>query len=272
VPDTLISFGVVADLHYGERVRYDRYCRDSLDKLRVAINTFTTRNLPLAVSLGDFIDGMGTRDEELGYLAQASEVFEGIVGRRVHVIGNHDVSATTKTEFLSGVGARPGEAYHSFDYSGVHFVVLDGNCHRDGNDFTPDACPWDDAWLSDEQLAWLDRDLTGAAGPTIVLCHEALCDADPDGLNESYILGNAAEARAIIERRGHVVAVLQGHYHQGAVRITNGIPYVTFAAMVVGPGVESNAFAIVSLLDDGSLTTEGFGRQETFTVKAEATE
>ena len=53
---------------------------------------------------------------------------------------------------------------------------------------------------------------------------------------------NADEIREII--KGKATMVLQGHYHEGAERVIDGIPYVTFCAMCEGT---DNAYRIIEL-------------------------
>jgi len=48
--------------------------------------------------------------------------------------------------------------------------------------------------------------------------------------------------------------------------VINGIPYIGLKAMVVGPGLDNNAYAIASFYKNGSLAIEGFGRQNSLRV------
>jgi len=261
--EPLLAFGVFGDAHYAPTVYGDRHCEDSLDKLRACIDTFNERELSLAINLGDCIDTCESKEQELAYLAELGEAFASFRGERQLVLGNHDVVTLTKREFLDNCGVEGARPYYSFDHGGVHFAVLDGNCHEGGRDFAPGDCEWTDAWVSDEQVQWLESDLAAAAGrPAVVLCHESLDRHDWQGELDPHCVRNHDAVRQVIERAGNVAAVIQGHYHPGRRAEVNGIPYITLAAMCVGPGVESNAFAIVSLYDDGSIAAEGFGRQE----------
>ncbi|MBI3986108.1 MAG: metallophosphoesterase [Lentisphaerae bacterium] len=262
------SFGLFADSHYAEKVYGNRHCRDSLDKLRDCIADFNARNLPMAVNLGDSIDAVADKAMELRFLAAVREVTATFHGERVTVLGNHDLVTLTKEEFLRLYGARE-PAYHSFDRQGFHFVVLDGNCRQDGSDFTPGNFHWDDAWISEAQMAWLARDMEIHRNmPVIVFTHENLDDRLWNDLPDPHLVRNAPAVRRIFERHGNVRAVFQGHHHDGPCATLRGIPYIGSAAMVVGPGRENNAYAVVSLESDGAITVEGFGRHRTLRIAA----
>ena len=270
--EPLTSFGVFADAHYAHRVYGSRYCRHSLTRLQGCVDTFNARSLPIAVNLGDLIDTEESKEAELASLAAMCQAYARFRGKRCSAVGNHDLGTLTKAEVLGvlrGFDCGPADllAYGSLEVSGVHFVVLDSNCHQDGADFGRGAFQWDDAWISLEQIAWLEQDLEQAYGSrAIVLCHGNLCA--PGEESDPHTVRNAAVVRSVLERAGNVCAVVQGHYHPGMYRVVDGIPYIGLAAMVEGAGLENNAYAVISLYGDGRLAVEGFGRQVSFWVAA----
>ena len=256
------AFGVFADLHYAPTVYDDRFCRDSLGKLGACMEVFNRRSLSLAVNLGDSIDSGPTKDEELSCLKQCASAFALFRGQRRVLIGNHDVSALTNREFLDSWGADCVEPYYSFDHEGFHFVALDGNCRSDGSDFAAGNFDWSDAWVADDQLRWLGRDLAASASkPAVILCHECLDEYDGDSGPDPHVVGNHCALRLVLEGAGNVAAVISGHFHPGRSTVVNGIPYLRLSAMCEGPSPGNNAFAIVSLTG-GEVHVEGFGRQE----------
>jgi len=193
------------------------------------------------------------------------EVLAGFAGERHCVVGNHDVATLTKEEFLEHCGlGRP--AYYSFDVKGVHFAVLDGNCHADGSDFSAGNFRWDEAWLAHVQLEWLRRDLAAAGDlPTIVFCHENLDHQLWNEVLDPHVLRNAEQVREVLEAAGNVRAVIQAHYHPGRLSTQQNITYISLRAMVVGAGLENNAYAVVSMHADQRLTIQGFGKQKSYT-------
>ena len=261
--DALVSFGLFADTHYAAGLTYgNRYCDESLEKLRTCVRTFNERKLPFAVNLGDLVDHVDDRTKETECLSQVASVLSEFRGECHSVLGNHDITCFTKQTIRSLLGGYQ-DSFYSFDRPGCHFVVLDSNYHQDGADYTPDTMPehWADSWISAAQLDWLRQDLaTSKSSPTVVFCHSNMDEREYDGNLDPHVLRNHAEARHIVEQSGNVVAVIQGHYHHGRSASINGIPYITLPAMVDGAGPENNAYAIASLYPDGKMTVEGYGR------------
>ncbi len=256
-----IQFGVVTDVHYAPAVHGDRHCADSLKKLNAAVATFNERELGLALNLGDSIGGSLNKYAELRFAEMVAKSLAGFSGKTAWVIGNHDVQTMTKPEYLEAIGSPVDRGFYSFDYDGYHFAVLDGNCHEDGRSFRNGDFDWMKTWVAPEQIEWLRGDLASCTGPAIVVCHECLDEVEWKGGLDPHVVGNRWEVRDVIETAGNVRAVLHGHYHYGRKMLINGIPYITFTSLVIGPGLENNAYAIVTLCEDGSMAVEGFGRQ-----------
>jgi 3',5'-cyclic AMP phosphodiesterase CpdA len=258
---TAVRFGAFADAHYADRLYGDRHCRDSLAKLTGCVERLAGAELDFAVCLGDLIDSGPGVGAEPGYARAMADVFARFPGPRHWVLGNHDVSALSKAQFLQACGSKHPACY-SFDVRGVHFVILDGNCHSDGTDFRAGAFDWADAWVAPAQVEWLAADLATASDrPALILCHENLDHRLWQESLDPHVARNAAAVRQALESSGRVAAVLQAHYHPGLVTIHNGIPYIGLRAMVVGPGIGNNAFAVVCVDPAGGLSVEGHGQQ-----------
>lgn len=265
-----ISFGLVADAHYADIPPGDgdRCYRDSLAKLRQAVETFHQRQLPFAVELGDFVDAGPSVNDDMKYLKRICGIFHQFKGDRHFVLGNHCVRTLTKQQFLDTCGAKVKKTYYSFDHSldgggDFHFVVLDGNFRRDGVEYEPGNAEWTDTALPKAQIEWLKKDLAEAKEKvTAVFIHQNM---DDDG--ESRNLANSSEVRQILEAADNVSAVFQGHRHEGGYRKIGGIHYCTLNAMAAGSGLENNAYAIATLNLNGSLKIETFGKQPVFDLQ-----
>lgn len=109
--------------------------------------------------------------------------------------------------------------YYSFDQAGWHFVVLDSMEFWHGNNQGYLAR------LDDEQFAWLDADLAGAAGrPVCVLSHipilsvAAFLDGDLAGTGTWVVPGawmhiDARRIKDLFAKHGNVKVCLSGHLH-----------------------------------------------------------
>lgn len=215
------------------------------------------------MELGDLIDkGPSTADDKQ-YLAAACEGLTAFPGSRHYVLGNHCVTTLTKAEFLKGCGQKPTLSHHySFDHGGWHFVVLDADFRRDETPYEPGKFHWTDTWVPAAQLAWLQRDLAEHSTlPCVIFVHQNLHDH-----TQSWGIKNADAVRKVLEASGNVVAVLQGHKHDGAYARIEGIDYYTFKAMVEGKTADDNAYALVGLGPGRKVRIEGFGRQPSRTI------
>lgn len=255
-----VVIGMLADAHYADRdVVGSRYYRDSITKIRECIRDFNSIKLDFAVELGDFVDKGESLAAELDYLEQIEREYAKFREERHYVLGNHDVATFSKEQFINNCGAE--KDYYSFDKRGFHFIVLDACYNEDESDYNAGNFDWTETYIPSAQQKWLEADLKAAEKKTVVFVHQRLDDE-----NDSHGVKNAPEVRRILEQSGKVLAVFQGHDHRGAYNCINGIHYCTLLAMVVGTGLENNAYAVVHIWSDGSIKIEGFGKQKDLVV------
>ncbi|MBW8039489.1 MAG: hypothetical protein FVQ85_05770 [Planctomycetes bacterium] len=252
------KFGIVTDSHYADADTIgSRYYRHSLDKLAECVGLMNTQKVDFLVELGDFKDQNNPPVEQktITYLRTIEKVFQNFKGPTYHVLGNHDIDSISKEQFLTNVentNIDPDRSYYSFDFNGVHFVILDANYRADCIDYNHGNFDWIDANIPPARLKWLKQDLAIARRPVIVFIHQLL-----DGTGPVYV-NNAAEIRQILEQSGKVSAVFQGHHHEGSYSYIEGIHYYTLKAMVEGPGEENNSYVIVEIRPNRSITVTGY--------------
>jgi len=252
-----VRVGLITDLHYADKpAKGTRHYRDTPAKLAEAVRQFTADGPDFVVELGDLIDAAETVETELGYLRAIGRVFDGFVGPKHYVLGNHCVDMLTKDEFLGGVGRK--ESFYSFDAGGTHFVVLDACFRADGKPYGRKNSDWKDANVPDDELDWLAADLAKTDKRVIVFAHQRL---DNGGV---HAVKNAAAVRERLEKSGRVPAVFQGHSHKNDHQEIAGIHYTTLAAMVEGPGPESSGYSLLDVLADGTLRLSGFRKQANY--------
>ena len=199
------------------------------------------------------------REEALGFLDAIEAEFARFKGPRYHVLGNHDMDCISKEDFLAHTenhGAAKGKTFYAFTEGGVRFIVLDGCFNPDRGPYRCGNFDWTKAFLTDEELAWLDSELAVPFRPAIVFCHQLL-----DGFSRlrGLHIGNWKQAVEIMEKRGNVLASIQGHHHAGHYNFRNGIHYWTMKGMIQGKYPEHNSYAIVEVAPDGTVTVNGFG-------------
>lgn len=251
-------FGILTDSHYADADTIgSRYYRHSLDKLTECVELMNAQKVDFLLELGDFKDQNNPPVEQrtITYLRAVEKVFQKFNGPTYHVLGNHDIDSISKEQFLNNVentNIDPTKSYYSFDFNGVHFVVIDANYIADGTDYDHGNFNWTDANILPAELNWLRQDLATAHGPTIVFIHQLL-----DGTGSVYV-NNAVDIRQVLEQSGKVTAVFQGHHHEGSYSYIEGIHYYTLKAMVEGPGDENNSYAIVEIRPDQSINITGY--------------
>jgi len=89
-----------------------------------------------------------------------------------------------------------------------------------------------------------------------------------DGQGDYYVK-NGAAVRALFERSGKVLAVFQGHRHEGAFVRIKGVPYYTLKAMIEGSGPDNSSYALVDVDGRGTIRIQGFRQAESMTLKKE---
>jgi len=260
----------VTDVHYADiEPRGSRPYRESLAKLRECVSALDREHPDFLIELGDFKDQDDKPDpaKTLGYLRRIESVFARFAGPRYHVLGNHDVDSLSKAEFLANApnpGVPAEWSYYRFDVRGVRFLVLDADFKADGEPYGRGNFAWSDCNIPLAEMDWLRSELTASPSPVVVFIHQQL-----DGQGDYYVR-NAAAVRAILEGSRKVLAVLQGHRHEGAISRFKGIPYYTFKGLIEGSGPERNSYALVEVDPrSGTIAIRGFRQAESLILKKE---
>ncbi len=266
---SVLSFGLVTDLHYADtEARGIRYYSESAGKLDECVQLMNDRKVNFLVELGDFKDLRETASEEsaLRDLSTIESVFSGFDGPRYHVLGNHDMDCISKSQFharTANTGIPAGASYYSFDCKGVHFIALDANYTSDGSDYGHGQFSWTDSNIPPKQLTWLEHDLASTRKPVIVFIHQQL---DPNG---GFSVRNAEQVRSVLEKSRKVLAVFQGHCHDGFYSQIEGIHYYTHKAAVDGSGELNNAYSIIEVHQNKRIVVSGY-RKATSTALVKA--
>ncbi|NIA29032.1 MAG: hypothetical protein GWP06_03855 [Actinobacteria bacterium] len=259
-----VRFGIVTDSHYADRQPAGtRFYRDSLLKIRKAVDLMNEKKPDFLIELGDFKDQDAKAKEKntLGYLRDIENELQKFTGLTYHVLGNHDADSLSKTQFLQNVtnaNIPADQSYYSFDLKGFHFVVLDANFTSDGTPYDHGNFDWTDANIPPLELKWLKENLRAGSGPVIVFVHQLL-----DGQGHHYIK-NAAQVRQVLQQSGRVLAVFQGHKHKGQYNRINGIHYITLQAMVEGEGLDNNCYYVVGVNEKFDIMIQGYHRGKSY--------
>lgn len=255
-----LRIGLLTDPHYADiPAKGKRHYRESLGKVRAAVERFNESKADFAVELGDFIDEAATVEGEIAHLKTIEAEFAKFRGPRHYVLGNHCVWTLTKEQFYANCAAK--RSPYSWDHAGFHFIVLDACFRADGTAYGAKNFKWTDTEIPEAQRRWLAEDLAAARKPTIVFAHQRL------DITGDYAVKSAPVVREILERAGNVLAVFQGHHHRNDYREVGGIHYCTLMAMVEGNGAEDSASGVLEVFRDGSLKLNGAFKQSSYAWK-----
>ncbi|MEW5850618.1 MAG: metallophosphoesterase [Myxococcota bacterium] len=203
--DAKTRLWVVGDSGTGETKQ-----KDVRDAMLAAVGA---RRPDLYLHMGDIAYSSGTDSE---FTSTFFKIYEGVLQNTVTwpTIGNHDASsADSATEtgpyydayVLPRAGQAGGipsgtEAYYSFDYANIHFVVLDSQ------DTSTDP--------SGAQMMWLQEDLLANTQEWIIAYwhHPPYSKGSHDSDDESKLIAMRENALPLLEAAG-VDLVLSGHSH-----------------------------------------------------------
>ena len=184
-------------------------------RLRALVDFFREQSVDLIVDLGDRIqEESSAKDVDLTRRFRAVLTEQG--HKVVHLHGNHDIIFAPKGQ-LNQVLDKSG-SYEAFTVNGYRVILLDST----------DPHP---AQISQEQLAWLGRQLDAGAGePTILLSHHPLFPHDVS--DHPYFSLHQEEAQVkdfqrlweAVAKAEHICALFQGHLHILMQENYNGIP------------------------------------------------
>jgi len=263
------SFGIIADVQYcNYEPEGTRFYRNSLTKLRYALNSLKNDSADFIVNLGDLID------RDFGSFKPVMNIIDSSELKFYHCTGNHDYSVENRLKRRIPVPFPSKEGYYSFVHKNFRFIFLNGNelstyssANRSAirlaqnyisalqNEGSVNAIDWNGG-ASTEQLAWLDRQLSEATGKNekvLIMCHFPVY---PENIHN---LLNYREVNAILEKYHNVIAWFNGHNHAGNYGNFNMIHFVTIKGMVETES--SNSFALVEVWHN-KIWIKGSGREK----------
>jgi alkaline phosphatase len=232
--DDVLRIGIFADLHAhdADSPVEGKIMTNYRKRLEACIQALNDWPANLVIQLGDFVNGnyvmgvpLGDPARIVGILDEAESIYARTEAPRYYVLGNHDVYDLSKDEFIAHTQAS--FTFGSFDAGAYHFVILDAEYDKHGNDLGH-AFWVVQGNIPEAEIDWLKSDLEATDKPTIVCVHQRL-DVDEDLLSGGgpEIIHNK-EVQKIMEDSGVVIAVFQGHDHENDHNLINGIHYIEF--------------------------------------------
>lgn len=218
-----VIFAILSDPHIGsgETVNTNKMYNYNQEILAWMIEEINSRSdIDFVLVLGDI-----TKDSEPINHIRAKDLLDTLNVPYYVLPGNHDVDKTSiKNELgiesfvqiYQGHGYTDNRSYYSLDPApGVHLVSLDSASDPSLAD------KWSGS-LSEEQINWLEEDLSQNADKTvIVMAHHALINHT--GKNDSnWYIDNREQVKEIMKNHGAKV-IFTGHLHTTNIAEENGI-------------------------------------------------
>ena len=263
----VLRVGIFADLHAHDTDSpgEEKVMTNYRERLQAFVDAMNAWPADLVIELGDFVNGkfvlgaeLGEPERIIGILDDAESVYAQFEGPRYYVLGNHEVYDLSKEEFLGYTAADV--TYLSFDAGAYHFVILDAQYSKTGADYG--HMGWVvQGTIPDVELEWLRQDLAATDRPTIICIHQPL-DVDFALLAGGPEVSNNKAVQAVLRDAGVVIAVFQGHSHENAYNLIDGIHYVTFQALLDHTEPTPPSWALVTLDPTAQvIVIEGEGEQ-----------
>ncbi len=245
-----MRFALITDVHFGPRAFHEGKLRKLTDRAAELTQRFVTRmnqqeRPELVLNLGDVIEDE-SRERDLAQYGEFVALLRGLDARVAHVAGNHD-KINLSAEDLTTLWQHTGKLHYSFDFGGVHCLVLDTVEIQNHSIHLPE-----------EQRLFAEQDLAATTLPTLVFMHHPASEQRLEGnrwFERAPHVCRVAERgalRRVFEASGKVVAVFNGHVHWNHLDVIAGIPYITLQSLTENldddaPGRPAAAFAVCDL-------------------------
>lgn len=296
--EPLFRFGVIADVQCADVQAgvsgwgRPRYYRDSLQKLRHAIDCWHEAGVKFALNLGDTID-LKNREKSAQMLDVAIARFSEFRGKVYHVLGNHELHSLLREHpitrlGISGLSDSVTDAYYSFSpRPGWRFIALDSfdlalfgyplghakikkaeEMLIEGRARTSEPHYLGfNGGMDEPQLRWLRKTIsyaTEAQERCVVFTHVPLLPEIT--YIRDAVVWNYREVLDILHSSKAVVCCLYGHEHMGGYATDEaGVHHCAVEAALEAP-VGSASHAICEVFED-RIMMRGAGNVRTVEMK-----
>jgi 3',5'-cyclic-AMP phosphodiesterase len=213
-----MKIAIISDIHFAGAPAGEFDVRPVVDAF---VDWANRIDADLLLDLGDRIDDID-RAADFENTAALARIFERFKGRRVHLLGNHDVVNLTGEDHRQLFGQLPG-----------HQAIDLGECR---------LLAWEPSVLLDRKLGfppagreldWLTQGLDSDDRPAIIVSHIPVSGAAMIG--NYYFENNPdfatypdhAEIRRLVEQTGRAALWLSGHVHWNSSANFAGIRHLT---------------------------------------------
>lgn len=198
-----IKLGIISDLHQD-------VIHDAPERLKIFLAEAEKEKADALIEMGDFCI---PKPENRAF----ADLFEAFPRPKYHVIGNHDTDGDYTREQVVAFHKMPGR-YYTMDLGPVLGIVLDAN------DRPKDHKSGYPSYIGDDQMDWLEEQLTKAEKTVFIFSHQSF--------ERPTCIRSQERARGLFAAARHkdgtrkVAACFNGHWHIDHAREIDGIPYI----------------------------------------------
>ncbi len=234
-------FVQLSDTHWG--FNDPKINPDAMGTLKKAIAAVNSMKMQpdFVVFTGDITHTTDDAKERRKRMAEARDIINGLKVKNVKFMaGEHDAGLDNGEAFQEYFG----KTHYTFDYRGVHFIVIDNVSDPTSSITDPQL-----KWLSDE-LKKLDKE-----SRIVVLTHRPLFDLYP---NWDWWTRDGAKAVDLLLPYKNVT-VLYGHIHQEHHHMTGHIPHHAAKGLMFPLPAPGSVPKRVPIPWDSAATYKGLG-------------
>jgi 3',5'-cyclic-AMP phosphodiesterase len=216
-----MKLAIITDIHHGPASHNKAVGWDGLARLAEIVDGFNQAGADVLVDLGDHISDSG-HDADIEHMRAVADVLAQFRGRRLHLLGNHDVVNLAAVESAKIFGQSGDQQVLDFDtfrligwQPGVAFDEATG--------FAP----------AGHHLQWLLDTLDADPRPAIVATHVPISGHSQIGnfyfeaTPHRSTYPDAGTIREAIEANGRVAMWLSGHVHWNTLNNIGNIWHLT---------------------------------------------
>lgn len=222
---------LMGDLHYHDIDAAVPGLAEARDAFYGALlGRFMDEEADLHISLGDLTNyGEATELREVyGLLARPGRTF-------IHVLGNHDLYAQTRSEVLKQTGQQ---RYHAIETEEAVLVFLDTAKEQDFADWG--------GWVDDEQLKWLEAEVEASGTrPMLVFGHHPLYKTTARSEKPKGSIHPFNEIWRVLGQKQGVGVYFNGHTHVDSIVFRDNWTFVQVSACLDQP-----AYRCLELTED----------------------
>jgi len=159
-----VKFAVCTDVH--QDLIYD-----ATDRIQKFVSAAEKKNVNFIIQLGDFCMPFEKNEPFL-------KIWDSFEGPKYHVLGNHDTDVSPK--IVTGQFWGMDKSLYSFDQGAFHFVVLDANFFKSGENYISYSngnyynYPDSRSYIPPQQLEWLRNEIETTNKLVLVFSHQSL--------------------------------------------------------------------------------------------------